>query len=873
MSPISRVHRQLLGALLSTFLIVLTLLLPTGYTGSNGTSATGIFSLVLLLASTIARYVVETVFSLRFALLQVYWCTIVGHGTFISWSLVKLVELYTSTCVRARTYIVEIPKTVNLAVELLIFKLFSAYFDAGARCLSLSTKVKSRPSEKGLLTPEGHLSSSPPEPFDCSSFSTTPDCTLSKAAVVPANADPTAATLGSSKPSPGSQGDVLLTPSPIGTAALNDSPLGKSSPEIPTKTAPIPKRTRKIALKRFDFANLVRLRGPVVAAVAPRSGRSPLPRIVIHKDISDSSITSSVIPIFTTTAAASARTPSAKPASLNRYSPDLDLQFDFESETTGHPEPSTHGSGTPPSIIISPDAQHSLRSASYPLSATTIAASFAHSTPPTFHTATLTSRSNSTLGADSDLEWEAAADPTGSNGRFLTPPQTFTVNGKFPGLATSYSYSNASSTASLFGFSRSTSTLPTPATTPCSTPIDLQSDLEREADVENHISTPDTATAIELPTSDSQDVNQVTAGNPEEEVHVVDHRREFDGRTTLFEFDEEDEVPEINRRCQAKGESKLLEGGGRIWRRPDSRLAMPTLAPLVASQTEDDDFDDEGSKKGDLERAILMSLGLPVDPTPLDGTSPDPVIDPQGRSFNRGIIIHTPATPPRLVVSETGDNELNDHGFSRAELARVIAESRQGAASFGVANPPDEGRPASPSVSTTSTLVETDDEEDGVDDKGFSKKDQRKAMVESRDAARERPFYGASTSNAGNQPLSQEEWDVLERYVAAPSIPRKVVRLPSPASTHVDAEIELSSLPPSPLPFEAAAPIEATTHVDTELVVPPPSLPPPSPLPEATAPVKTKRLPHLRKFVKKINPSKPVQKSEPSRSSLNGKEN
>ncbi|KAG8915464.1 hypothetical protein FRC00_004099 [Tulasnella sp. 408] len=766
-----------------------------------------------------------------------------ADSSFISWSLVKLVDLYTLVGVRTRARIVEIPKTVDLAVELLIFKLFSAYL------------VKSAPLEKGL-TPEGH-SSSPPKPSHRSSFSTTSDETLSDAAVAPANADPTATTLGSSKPSPWSQGDDLLTSSPIGTTALNDSLLGKSSPEIPTKTAPIPKRTRKIALKRFDFANIVKLRGPVVAAVAPRSGRSPLPRIVTHKDISDFSSTSSAIPILTTTTAASARASSAKPAPLNRYSPDPDLQSDFEPKTTGRPEPSTHGSGTPPSIIISPDVRHSLRSASYPLGATTIAPSFAHATPPTFRSATLTSRSNSTLGTDSDLEWETAADPTGSNGRFLTPPQAFIVNGKFSGLATSYSYSNASSTASSFGFSRSTSTLPTPVTTPCSTPIDLQSEPEREADTENHISTPDTATAIELPTSDSQDVNQVTAGNPEE-VHIVDHRREFDGRTTLFEFDEEDEVPEINRRCQAKRESKLLEGGGRIWRRPDSKLVMPTLAPLVASQTEDDDFDDEGSKKGDLERAILMSLGLPVDPTPLDGTSPDPVIDHQGRPFNRGIIIHSPATPPRLVVSETGDNEFNDHGFSRAELARVIAESRQGAASFGVANPPEDGRPASPSVSTTSTLVETDDEEDGVDDKGFSKKDQRKAMVESRDAARERPFYGASTSSAGNQPLSQEEWDMLERYVAAPSIPRKVVRPPSPASTHVDAEIELSSLPPSPLLPEAAAPINAT-HVDIELVVPPPSLPPPLPLPEATAPVKTKRLPRLRKFVKRLIPRNPFK--------------
>lgn len=37
-----------------------------------------------------------------------------------SWSLIKLVDLYTSAGVRTRTCIVEIPKTVDVVVELLI---------------------------------------------------------------------------------------------------------------------------------------------------------------------------------------------------------------------------------------------------------------------------------------------------------------------------------------------------------------------------------------------------------------------------------------------------------------------------------------------------------------------------------------------------------------------------------------------------------------------------------------------------------------------------------------------------------------------------------------------------------------------------------
>lgn len=601
-----------------------------------------------------------------------------------------------------------------------------------------------------------------------------------------------------------------------------------------------PKWTWKLVLKHSDFANVAKLRDSVSAAIAPGAASSPVPRIIVHEVLLDSSSSSSNSPRFAATTAPPAQSDSttSKPSLATPRSSHLGLQADIPPEPAVDLESLTKAGATVPNIVVvTGNLQDSLRSSSRSPSSTTIAASFAHSTPPTLQSGPPTPFSNSTLDLDTDVEWETAGDPAGPTDPFLTPPQVTIVDGRFPDLASNYSYSSTPSTASSFAFSSSTTTIRTPATTPCSTLLYLQSDVELKNNAGSPTSTPDTTAEIELPKRDLRSVSQVdvTARTPDE-VHLVDHRlREFGGQTNLFELDE-DEVTEDNyRRRWAKREGRLPEGWRRIWKRPDLELAMPmsmTFAPLAAPQTDDDDLDDEGCSKGDVDRAILMSLGLPVDPTPLDGTSPDTVIDPQGRSFNRGIVIQTPATPPRSVLSETGNNEVDDDGFSRAELSQVIAESRPGASSLGFANPPagDPSRPVSPSVSTTSTLVETDDEEDDVDDKGFSKKSQEKAMAESRAEARARPFYGASTSSAGDQTLSQEEWNMLEQYVATPSRPRTVVRPPSPAST----------------------------DVDTEPVVPS-SLPPPPPLPEATAPVKTRRIPRLRKFVKKLIPRNPFK--------------
>ncbi|KAG8915840.1 hypothetical protein FRC00_012242 [Tulasnella sp. 408] len=139
--------------------------------------------------------------------------------------------------------------------------------------------------------------------------------------------------------------------------------------------------------------------------------------------------------------------------------------------------------------------------------------------------------------------------------------------------------------------------------------------------------------------------------------------------------------------------------------------------------------------------------------------------------------------------------------------------------------------PTSPPFVACHKEDEDPEEEDDVDDKGFSRKDQRKAVAESRQAAITRLFYGASTSNGGKQPLFQEEWDRLEQFAPVPSSPRKVVRPPSPASTRVGPELVHCSLPP---PYSDSSPVPAAT------------------------PVEIKRLPRLSKLIEKIvrNPFK-----------------
>ncbi|KIO15915.1 hypothetical protein M407DRAFT_34466 [Tulasnella calospora MUT 4182] len=143
-------------------------------------------------------------------------------------------------------------------------------------------------------------------------------------------------------------------------------------------------------------------------------------------------------------------------------------------------------------------------------------------------------------------------------------------------------------------------------------------------------------------------------------------------------------------------------------------------------------------------------------------------------------------------------------------------------------------RPFLLSIPTTPTLIGADrEEDDDLDEEGFSKREQQKVMAESKQTAPgavARLFYGASTSTVVTGALSGEEWDMLEQYAAAPPSPKKMVRSRSPASTRVEAEVALPCWLSSPLPA----------------------------LPEA-APVKTKRLPRLRKIIRKMIPFNPFK--------------
>ncbi|KAG8937580.1 hypothetical protein FRC00_003743 [Tulasnella sp. 408] len=451
-----------------------------------------------------------------------------------------------------------------------------------------------------------------------------------------------------------------------------------TGPDVFADISALPKRALKIAQKHSDFANIAKLRvsfGVTAASSPPASS----------------------------TCQTAPTTPCLS---------QLGLRFEFNPGGFGDPDTPTNATTAVPDIVVSEDRQDRSFSAADSPSSTTITALFAHSIP-TSQATPLTPRSNSTLDTPSDVEWDATDDPAGSTS-LLTPPKRVIDDGRFPDPSLSSPYSDAS-----FAYSTSTPplTLQTPLTTPYSTFLDLsQSDVEQKTHENSPTFTAlDTTGEIELPTSDSQTLGEL-ASRRSEEAHLRDHRLESSGRTTLFEFDEEDGFTENDDGWKwAKREGKL----------PDLELTVP----------------------------------MP---------------------------------PPYKIANSTGDS-----------------------------------RQVLPPVPTTPTLVETDDDEDVVDKQGFSRRDQLRAMAESRAEARARPFYGATTSSASSQPLSQQEWDMLEQYVAAPSRPKTEVRAPSPASPDVDTEREM---------------------------VAPSWLPPPLPLPESTGPVRTKRLPRLGKFIKKLIP-------------------
>ncbi|KAG8927520.1 hypothetical protein FRC01_007303 [Tulasnella sp. 417] len=123
------------------------------------------------------------------------------------------------------------------------------------------------------------------------------------------------------------------------------------------------------------------------------------------------------------------------------------------------------------------------------------------------------------------------------------------------------------------------------------------------------------------------------------------------------------------------------------------------------------------------------------------------------------------------VIANRDDNGLGNDGFSKAEVDRAIAESRQDAPAWRLDGVGVSGGRVRVPIPTTATLVSTDyeddnenDDENDVDADGFSRSQQRQAEAASRRALM-LPFYGATTSRAAQQ-LSDEEWTTLEQFAA-----------------------------------------------------------------------------------------------------------
>ncbi|KAG8921147.1 hypothetical protein FRC01_000388 [Tulasnella sp. 417] len=587
------------------------------------------------------------------------------------------------------------------------------------------------------------------------------------------------------------------------------------------KVVPLPTRMRKLALKcraptHVNSSPLSRtvvheeLGGPspsyphsrLIAALPKPPGNNglalinvddiPHPKIIIHEDLPDSSISHPPSPAFTTSMTTSSpySTWSSRTAASNS-SPQFDLRSRFEREVTDHATGLTRTLLTPPHVAF--------------------------------------------------------------NGKWLGSPAS--TRGDSP---TSDAYTTTTTTTTAFSYARSTSTVHTPITTPSSSLLEFEHQVEQEIRGGGLHSTPGNGTAEVHPTHrGSETVGEVTAPRQWEQGRAVDRRAESGRRLQASarlqsNDDEEEGATERDYRWQwAKQEGKRPERGRRTRRRERvtrKTMPMPAPSPFATCGSEQGGLDAQGFPQADINKVVMMSLGLAVDPAPLRQASPTTAALPASVS-------HPSPVPPNAIVSQAGNHgEVDEYGFSKNELAQVLAQSRQPAprgwgASYGQPTGTTNNLPLSLSVSGAPISYETDsdeddtdsdeddeedEDEDDVDEEGFSKKERRKAMVKSRKAARraaDRPFYGASTSSTRKGPLSQEKWDKLEEFEAAPSSWGEI-RPPSPVLTPVDAKPVAQHWSPPP--------------------------PPPPPQPEA-APAKAKRLPRLRKFIKKFIPRNPFK--------------
>ncbi|KAG8900421.1 hypothetical protein FRC00_013011, partial [Tulasnella sp. 408] len=283
---------------------------------------------------------------------------------------------------------------------------------------------------------------------------------------------------------------------------------------------------------------------------------------------------------------------------------------------------------------------------------------------------------------------------------------------------------------------------PTPSTPPTS--IDLQPDNQRGADtpsstLESALQSPNEAQVLdtEATVREAPDgLVQATVAWWRQDVPSKDvqssrrsrHRRRRFGHDALKSPADEDWK-------WAKTEGKKPVGG----RRPlvVTKPASPTT--LVASDAVDDERGEGGFEDEELQKAILMSMGLVFE----DGEAAAEA-SLTCKQFD-GQLLGVPLEPPPPYSPSESHVYVDKGGFPVSDLEKALQES----------------------MSVVQTTVPTMDEEDDLDKDGFSKSQQQQAREASRDAL-VMPFYGATTSCAV-QPLSEEEWGLLEEFEATSS--------------------------------------------------------------------------------------------------------
>ncbi|KAG8915890.1 hypothetical protein FRC00_009032 [Tulasnella sp. 408] len=292
--------------------------------------------------------------------------------------------------------------------------------------------------------------------------------------------------------------------------------------------------------------------------------------------------------------------------------------------------------------------------------------------------------------------------------------------------------------------SSTTSSWPTPTPSTPPTSIDLQPDHQCGAGTPNctldsKLQSPNDAQVLDTEAT----VREAPEGKVEETVawwrqdvpskdvqssRRSRHRRRRFGHDALKSPADEDLK-------WAKTEGKKPVGGRRPLMVP--KPASPTT--LIASDAVDDERGEGGFEEEELQKAILMSMGL----VPEDGEA-DAEASLTSKQFD-GQLVGVPLEPPPPYSPSESQVYVDKGGFPVSDLEKALQES----------------------MSVVQTTVPTMGEEDDLDKDGFSKSQQQQAREASRGAIA-MPFYGATTSHA-LQPLSEEEWALLEEFEATSS--------------------------------------------------------------------------------------------------------